>query len=118
MADLSANEIIDIRKQIGDTDTSDPYLSDTYLEYLFDNRAGSDVDKTIVWALRALLGIASRGVSQSNARTGDSKSYNQWYNQLEQRLKDWESRNGLQPTATISYLNLGIDEETSDVNIT
>jgi hypothetical protein len=118
MADLSANEIIHIRNVTGDTDTNDPNLSNTYLEYLFDNEAGSDVDKTIVWALRALLGIASRGVSQSNAKTGDSKSYNQWFDHLEKLLKDWESRTGLQPAATISYLNLGIDEETSDVNIT
>jgi hypothetical protein len=118
MATLTTEQKTHIRNNIGDTHATDPELSDVYLQYLFDNEAESDVNKTIVWALRALLGKSKRYTSQSNARTGDSKSRNQSFDHLEKLLKDWESRTGLQPEATISYLNLGIDEETSDVNIT
>lgn len=122
MADLTATEITFIRNQIGDTNTSSPHLSDTYLEYLFDNLAGSDVNKTIVYAISALMGIASSRVSTSNSRTGDSKSDQQWFEHLERLLKVWEnktgeylSRGGLVTTGTI---NLGIDEEDDQFDIT
>ena len=122
MADLTATEITHIRNVIGDTDTSDPDLSDTYLEYLFDNDGASDVDQTIVYAIAALMGKASRLVSTSQANTGDSKSAQQWFEHLKDLLKMWEnktgvylSRGGLVTTGTI---NLGIDEEDDQFDIT
>lgn len=119
MADLTASEITYIRNITGDTDTASPHLSDTFLEYLFDNKAGSDVDKTVVWAIRALLGIAANKVSQSNARTGDSKSNQQWFEHLQSLLSTWEGITGLQSsTVTIGSINLGIDEEDDEFDIT
>lgn len=119
MADLSANEITYIRTITGDTNTADPDLSDTFLEYLFDNKADSDVDKTVVWALRSLMGKASRKVSESNARTGDSKSQQQWFEHLQALHNEWSALTGLgSSTVTTGTINLGIDEEDSEFNIT
>lgn len=122
MADLTASEITFIRNQIGDTNATNPDLSDTYLEYLFDNLAGSDVNKTVVYAISALMGIAASKVSHSNSLTGESKSYNQWFEHLERLLKIWENKTGeylssggLVTTGTIS---LGIDEEDENFDIT
>ena len=122
MADLTATEITHIRNVIGDTDTSDPDLSDTYLEYLFDNDGASDVDQTIVYAIAALMGKASRLVSTSQANTGDSKSAQQWFEHLKDLLKMWENKTGVYLSrgglATTGTINLGIDEEDDQFDIT
>ncbi len=119
MADLSASDKTYIRNMTGDTDTTSPHLSDDFLEYLFDNKADSNVDKTVVYALRSLLGIAAEKVSQSNARTGDSKSNQQWYEHLLSLISKWEGITGLSAsTVTTGTINLGIDEEDETFNIT
>ena len=122
MADLTAAQITYIRTIIGDTDTSDPDLSDVFLEYLFDNDADSNVNYTIVYAIRALMGFASRQVSTSQANTGDSKSSQQWFEHLKDLLKLWENITGLAGstvgTVTTGTINLGIDEEDDQFNIT
>ena len=82
MATLTSDEITHIRFQIGDTDTSDPNLSDAYLQYIHDNDGASTIDHTIYYAIRSLMGVASTKIAQSNARTGDSKSYQQWFEHL------------------------------------
>jgi hypothetical protein len=118
MADLTPDEISYIRFNIGDTNISSPRLSDTYLEYLFDNKADSDVDKTIVWALRSLLGGAADEVQQSNQRTGDSKSRQQYFEHLQSLLKKWEGITGeIGSLVTTGTINLGIDEEDQNFDI-
>lgn len=116
---LSSDEITYIRFNTGDTDTASPLLSDAYLNYLYSNKADSDVDKTIVWALRSLLGLSADEVSQSSSRTGDSKSRQQWYEHLQGLLSKWEGITGeLGSLVTTGSINLGIDEEDSDFDIT
>lgn len=119
MATLTANQITYIRNNTGDIDTSSPYLSDSYLQYLYDNDADSDLDMTVYFAIRSLLGIAAQKVSTSNSRTGDSKSNQQWFEHLKDLEKSWGMKTGANlGTVTAGSINLGIDEEDSEFNIT
>jgi hypothetical protein len=119
MATLTANQITHIRYSIGDTNTSDPHLSDAYLQYIYDNDGDSDMDDTIYFAIRALMGIAAEKVSMSNSRTGDSKSNQQWFEHLQAMEKAWGMKTGQNlGTATAGTINLGIDEEDSEYDIT
>ena len=86
---LTTAQITHIRNNTGDTDTASPNLDDTYLQYLYDNDGDSDLDQTIYYAVRALLGIAAQKVSTSNSRTGDSKSSQQWFEHLQSLEKTW-----------------------------
>jgi hypothetical protein len=118
MAILTTAQKTYIRSNTGDNGTP-PHLDDDYLQYLYDNNAGSDLNKTVYWAIRALIGIASTKVSQSNARTGDSKSEQQWREALENMAKDWGAITGLgASSASVGSINLGIDEEIDSYNIT
>ena len=121
MADLTAAQITYIRTTIGDTATT-PDLSDEFLEYLFDNDADSNVNYTIVYAIRALIGFASRKVAHTNSLTGETKQYQQWFEHLKDQLKIWENITGLAGstvgTVTTGTINLGIDEEDEQFNIT
>ena len=117
---LTSDEITYVRNSIGDTDASNYDLNDTYLNYLDNNQADGDTDAVIVYALRALLGLAARKVSQANARTGDSKSEQQWFEHLQSLLTFWESRVSLTSGGSVSTgtINLGIDEEDDQFDIT
>ncbi len=119
MATLTTAQITHIRNNTGDIDTASPELGDSYLQYLYDNDADSDLDKTIYFAIRALLGTAAQKVSTANSRTGDSKSSQQWFEHLQALEKTWGYKTGLNVnTATMGTINLGIDEEDSLFNIT
>jgi len=126
---LSSDEVTYIRSQSGDDDnslepapdTSDPIVSDTMLNYYFDNRTDGTnderLDKTIVWTLREMKAATAHKVQRTNLE-GESKSAQQFFEHIEKLLEEWEKRTGLAGgIATIGTINLGIDEEDSVVSI-
>ena len=115
MATLTAPDIEYIRLMISNA----TYPTDANLQYFYDNQADSDLNKTVYYSLVALMSQAAQKVSASNARTGDSKSVNQYFDHLLKMVEDWGIKTGEGlPVATIGTINLGIDEENSEFNIT
>ena len=108
MATLTADQITYIRANTGDA----TFPADSYLQYLYDNQASSDLDTTVYYALLAIYAQDKQKTSRSNNRTGDSKSENQYLDNLEDLIKMWAMKTGANiATATLGVLNLGIDEE-------
>lgn len=115
MATLTANELIYIRRNTGDS----LIPADSYLQYIHDNQADSDLDTTVYYALLAVRADKAKMVSESNARTGDSHSRQQYFEHLDDMIKDWGTRTGAGiPLVTTGTINLGIDEEDDQFNIT
>lgn len=115
MTTLTTNDKAYIRLMIKNA----TYPTDDNLQYFYDNQADSDLDKTVYYALLALLADAQSKVATSNARTGDSKSSQQEFEHLERMIAYWGNKTGASlGTATIGTINLGIDEEDSEYNIT
>lgn len=112
-----ANALAFIRAQIGDTDTNDEYLTDTEIDYLYDNYADSDVQKTIAWALDQMCAKAFRKVSRTDPNTGDNVQAVQEREALCEQAKKWARRTGILSNAvTTGELSLGIDEEDTEVS--
>jgi hypothetical protein len=111
-----------VRVQAGDTSTS-PLVSDTEIDYYFDNRttasANNDkLDETIVWTLRQMKAKLQPKVSETHSETGVTKAAQQHFEHVCETLESWEKRTGLSGgIATIGTINLGIDEESSEVSI-
>lgn len=112
---LTSDNLTYIRAMTG-ASTSD--VSDVLLNYFYANQAAGVVDNVIVYCLRAQLAQQKAQVTQTNSRTGDTHAHNQYFEHLKDMLKDWESRTGLTPPATVGSINLGIDEEDTFFNIT
>jgi hypothetical protein len=109
MATLTSDQTTYIRANT--TDDTD-IVSDVYLQYLYDNQAGSDVDKTIYYALLKIRAHYRTSVNNTNQRTGDSKSLGSIVENINDEISDWGMRTGEGVhTATIGTINLGIDEE-------
>jgi len=125
MADLTAPQILTIRRRIGDnkTDNSSAYeLSDATIEAIFDDATMGDSDmlKTTVWCLRERLGMAVNGVALSG-ELGNA-SHNQKFEQIERLLAFWEDRAGMTGGAiSTGSLALRIDytgaDETADASL-
>lgn len=112
-----------VRSWLPALDSNDvAYLSNDTLDYIYANKAGSDADKTIAWALRQMCVLSSLKVSQSNSRTGDSKQYGEARDAICKQADSYANLVGINTgqigTATTGTINLGIDEEDSTFNIT
>lgn len=70
---LSAAEEAYIRSMLPTYATTDPaYVSQDQLNYLYANKAGSSLDKTIAYALRQMCVKLSNKVGRTNTATGDT----------------------------------------------
>lgn len=101
MADLSAAQLLIIRRRIGDhrQDNQTPSgmydLSDTVIEAIFDdaNMGNSDMLLTTVWCLRERWGMAINDVGLSG-EFGNAQ-HNQKQEQIKTLLDYWEGMAGL-----------------------
>ena len=102
--------------------SDDAYVTDAQLDYLYANKAESDADKTIAWALRQMCIRLSGKVSKSNARTGDSTQDVQEREAVCEAANMWANLAGVNTgqlgTVTTGSINLGIDEEDDLFDIT
>lgn len=122
---LSADDLSFIRSMLPARTnvSSDPlYISDTQLNYLYSNKADSDIDSVIAWAWRQACAKASHLVSRSNTATGDSQSQQQEREAICEQASMWANIAGIPSgsvgVVTTGSINLGIDEEDSYLDIT
>lgn len=119
---LSANDLLYIRNQIGDSSTS-PLVTDTDMNYYYDNRvtatdSNEKLDQTVVWSLRQLKAKLQSHVAQTHSETGVTKQGQQHFEHVCTSLVSWEKRMGMSGGKVIAgSINLGIDEEDSEVSI-
>ena len=112
------NALAYVRAMTGDTDSTDYYLTDNELDYLYANKADSDTEKTIAWALRQMCAKAFRKVARSNQETGQNVQNNQEWEHICAQADYWAMTTGiLGSEVTTGSINLGIDEEDSEFNI-
>jgi hypothetical protein len=93
---LSTDDLAYVRDAIGDDGASE-LLSDTVLNAIYDSatQGDSEVDRTIVFALRRLLGKASRDFAVSDGQ-GNTEQRQQWFEHLRDTLLPyWEGVVGL-----------------------
>lgn len=100
---------------VASTDTA--YVTDDQLNYLYANKADSDVDKTIAYALRQMCVKSSSLVGRTNTATGDMVQAQQEREAICQQADDWAAMTGI-PSGkggilTISAIDLNIDENES-----
>ena len=115
MTALTPNELTYIRTNTGNSTIP----ADSYLQFIFDNQADSDLDTTVYFALLAVRADSAVKVSESKSRTGDSHSRQQYFEHLDTMIKDWGTRTGAGlAVATTGTINLGTDEEDDQFNIT
>lgn len=70
---LSVAELAYLRSMLPTYAATDPaYVTDDQLNYLYANKAGSDLDKTIAYALRQMCIKLSNKVARTNTATGDT----------------------------------------------
>lgn len=111
---MTADEIAYVHAMTGDTDSNDYYLTNTELNYLYDNKTASAsdrVDSTIVWALRQMCAKAFRKVSRSNSQSGDSVQANQEWEHLKALLEEWQALTGEYPSVGTGAFGLGLDTD-------
>lgn len=110
---LSADEITYIRYNTGNKpSTSDFYVNDTYLNYIYANQANSSVDAVIALEYRRMMSIAAPKVNFSNSETAQSLSSNQEYMALAELSKKWDAIAGIGAQTAQAYtISLGIDTE-------
>lgn len=69
---LSVVDLAYVRSMLPTYASTDPvYVTDDQLNYLYANKAGSDLDKTIAYALRQMCIKLSNRVARTNTATGD-----------------------------------------------
>lgn len=113
---LTADELAYIRSMmptVASTDTA--YVTDTQLNYLYDNKAGSDVDKTIAYALRQMCAKSAGLVGRTNTATGDTVQSQQEREAVCAQAEAWAAMTGI-PSGkggilTISAIDLAIDQD-------
>lgn len=118
-----ANALAYVRSMLPTTTTADAdHVSDTQLDYLYANKADSDVDKTIAYALRQMCIKLSNKVARTNTATLETVQQQQEREAVCERAKEWALITGIPGggvgIVTTGTINLGIDEEDSEFNIT
>jgi hypothetical protein len=118
MATLTADELSYVRSMLPTTDTTDPaYVTDSQLNYLYANKADSDVDKTIAYAMRQMCIKLSRLVARTNTATGDTVQQQQEREAVCAQADSWARMTGIPggsggvlTTGTLLF-NLDADED-------
>lgn len=119
-----ANALKYIRGQIGDLREgggvrTDTILDNDMIDYIYDNDAGENVDKTITIALDMKCASLSYKVAKSDTDAGFNTQYQQERESICEKARLWALKTGVGvgsgvSTATLGELSLGIDEETAD----
>lgn len=122
---LSVADLAFVRSMLparSNTTTDIAYVSDDQLNYIYANKASSDVDKTIAWALRQMCIKLSSLVGRSNTATGDTQQQQQEREAVCDAAEAWARMTGIPSgtagVVTTGTINLGIDEEDDSFNIT
>ena len=116
MAALTADELNYIRSMLPAVAETDPaYVTSTQLDYLYANKADSDVDKTIAYALRQMCAKSARLVGRTNTATGDTVQAQQERESVCAQADAWASMTGI-PSGrggilTISAIDLNLDAD-------
>ena len=116
---LTADELAYIRSMMPTVASTDgAYVTDTQLNYLYSNKADSDVDKTIAYALRQMCVKSSGLVGRTNAATGDTVQAQQEREAVCAQADAWAAMTGI-PSGrggilTISAIDLNIDADEDD----
>lgn len=115
---LSAADLAYIRSMLPTYASTDPaYVTDDELNYLYANKAGSDPDKTIAFALRQMCIKLSNKVARTNTATGDIVQSQQEREAVCAQAAAWATQTGvLGGAATAGSISLGIDEEDTQVS--
>lgn len=110
---LSADELAYVRSMLPTLATTDAaYVTDTQLNYLYANKAESDVDKTIAYALRQMCIKSSGLVWRTNTATGDTVQAQQEREAVCAQADAWATMTGI-PSGKAGILAIG----TIDLNI-
>lgn len=114
---LSASDVNYIRSMLPHSASGQPeYVTEDQLNYLYVNKAGSDLDKTIAYALRQMCIKLSHLVGRTNRETGDTAQQQQEREAVCAQAEQWATMTGvLGGAATTGSISLGIDEEDSQV---
>lgn len=113
---LTADELAYIRSMMPTVASTDAaYVTDTQLNYLYDNKADSDLDKTIAYALRQMCVKMSGLVGRTNTATGDTVQAQQERESVCAQADAWASMTGI-PSGrggilTISAIDLNLDAD-------
>lgn len=119
----SASDLAYVRSMLPSTAVGDEYhVSDAQLDYIYANIANSNINETIAWALRQMCTKLSNKVTRTNTATGDTVAANQEREAVCASATQWANLAGINTgqigTVTTGSINLGIDEEDSEFNIT
>lgn len=93
---LSSDDLAYVRSMLptyASTDTA--YVTDTQLNYLYANKAGSDLDKTIAYALQQMCIKLSNKVARTNTATGDTVQSQQERESVCGAAKQWAKNTGV-----------------------
>ena len=113
---LTADELAYIRSMMPTVASTDAaYVTDTQLNYLYTNKADSDLDKTIAYALRQMCVKSSGLVGRTNTATGDTVQAQQEREAVCAQADAWASMTGI-PSGkggilTISAIDLNLDAD-------
>jgi hypothetical protein len=116
---LSADDLTYIRDSLPYTSGSGDslFVSDAMLNYLYANKADSDVDKTIAYAAQMMCAKASNKVARTNTATGDTVQSQQEREAICKAADKWAAQTGIGAGAvTAGTISLGIDEEDNQVS--
>lgn len=121
MTDLTADELSYVRSMLPTVDAIDPaYVTDNQLNYLFANKADSDVDKTIAYAMRQMCIKMSNKVARTNRDSGDTAQQQQEREAVCGQADSWARMTGIPGgsggvlTAGTMFFNLDADEDDED----
>lgn len=99
---LSVSELAYIRAMLPTVATTDiAYVTDTLLQYYYDNGAGSDLDKTIAYALRQMCVKLSNLVARTNTSTGDTVQSQQEREAVCAQAAQWAKDTGVLSGAAV-----------------
>lgn len=109
MATLNTADEEWLRDITGNTDSDQPdQLTQSQLNAEY-TRAGGDLEVTVVYVLRRLLGLARKWTDHSGETRSESRS--QRWEHLKELLEIWERKTGLAGgRLSIGMMNLGLDE--------
>lgn len=93
---MSVDDLAYVRSMLPTLATGDPaYVTDNQLNYLYANKAGSDPDKTIAYALRQMCIKLSNKVARTNTATGDVQQQQQEREAVCAQADAWAKETGV-----------------------
>lgn len=93
---LSVADLAYVRSMLPTYASTDPaYVTDDQLNYLYDNKAGGDADKTIAYALRQMCIKLSNKVARTNTASGDTIQRQQEREAVCEAAKEWAENTGV-----------------------